>query len=71
MLLAALAPMLVDVILGLTGLHDATIGTRIATGAAFGLLVPYVVMPVLLGAMHELHSHQPPIIHPQKGSSDA
>jgi uncharacterized membrane protein len=71
MLVAALAPMILDVFLSLTGMHDATIGTRILTGAAFGLLMPYVVMPVLLGAVHELQSHQPPITHLQKGSTDA
>jgi uncharacterized membrane protein len=71
MLGAALAPMLVDVALGFTGLHDATMVTRIVTGAVFGSLVPYVVMPVLLGAVHELNAHQPPITQLQKGSTDA
>jgi predicted histidine transporter YuiF (NhaC family) len=71
MLFVALAPMLVDVVLGMAGLHDATIGTRLITGALFGMLVPYVVMPVALGAVHEFNAHQPPITHLQKGSTDA
>lgn len=71
MLLVALSPMLLDVVLGIAGLHDATIGTRLITGGVFGLLVPYVVMPVVLGAVHESHNHQPPITQLQKGSPDA
>ena len=71
MLVVALVPMLIDVVLGIAGLHDATIGTRLITGAIFGLLVPYVVMPVLLGAVHEMFAHQPPTTQLQKGSTDA
>ncbi len=71
MLAVALAPMLVDVLLGIAGLHDVTIGTRLITGALFGLLVPYVVMPVVLGAVHEYNAHQPPLTQLQKGSTDA
>lgn len=71
MLIVALAPMVLDVALGVAGLHDATIGTRLITGALFGLLVPYVVMPVVLGAVHEFNAHQPPISQLQKGSTDA
>ena len=71
MLVVALIPMFVDVVLGLTGLHDVTIGTRLVTGAVFGLLVPFVVLPVFLGAVHEYSTHQPTTSHLQKGSSDA
>ena len=71
MLAVALAPMLVDVLLGIAGLHDATIGTRVISGGLFGMLVPYVVMPVVLGAVHEYNAHQPPITQLQKGSTDA
>jgi uncharacterized membrane protein len=71
MLVIALSPMVLDVVLGFAGLHDATIGTRLVTGAIFGLLIPYVVLPVFLGAVHEYPTHQPTTSHLQKGSSDA
>lgn len=71
MLVVALIPMAVDVALALTGLHDATLGTRLVTGAVFGLLIPFVVLPVFLGAVHEYSTHQPTPSHLQKGSTDA
>ena len=71
MLIVALIPMFVDVVLGLAGLHDVTIGTRLVTGAIFGLLIPFVVLPVFLGAVHEYSTHQPTPSHLQKGSTDA
>ncbi len=71
MLLVALAPMAVDVLLGFTGLHDATIGTRLITGGIFGVLIPFVVLPVLLETVHERQTHQPHPTQLQKGSTDA
>ena len=71
MLVIALLPMIVDVVMGFAGLHDSSIGTRLVTGAFFGLLIPYVILPVFLGAVHEYSTHQPTPTHLQKGSSDA
>lgn len=69
-LLIAVTPMLLDVAFDFTGLHETSIGTRLVSGAVFGILIPYVVMPVLLGALHEHQTHQPPT-QLQKGSTDA
>lgn len=44
----ALAPMLVDVGLGMSGLHVINNVSRAATGGFFGLLIPLVVLPPAL-----------------------
>jgi uncharacterized membrane protein len=69
-LLIAVTPMLLDVALDIIGLHETTMVTRLITGGIFGVLVPYVVMPVVLGIIHERQTHQPPT-QLQKGSTDA
>lgn len=68
----AVLPMLADVLLGWTGVHPVTGTTRLFTGAFFGLITPFVILPALIEAVHEiLASPRPPIHHPQKGLSDA
>ena len=70
-LILAVAPMLLDVALGIAGVADVTAYSRLLTGALFGLLIPFVILPVALGAVHE-RSIQPTIaVHQQKGSADA
>jgi uncharacterized membrane protein len=72
--IAALAvlPMLVDVVMGWTGLHPVSGATRLFTGAFFGLIVPFVVLPALTEAVQEVvASHRRPFPQPQKGLSDA
>lgn len=51
LLCAALAPMVIDVLLGLSGLHESGSSTRLVTGSIFGLLIPFVVLPVVFGAV--------------------
>jgi uncharacterized membrane protein len=69
-LLIAVTPMLLDVGLDIIGVHETGLATRLVTGGIFGLLAPYVVMPVVFGALDERQTHQPPN-QPQKGSTDA
>jgi len=68
----AVFPMLVDVVMGWTGIHPVSGATRVFTGAFFGLIVPFVVLPALGEAVQEfVASHRRPIPQPQKGLSDA
>jgi uncharacterized membrane protein len=68
----AVFPMLVDVVMGWTGIHPVSGATRVFTGAFFGLIVPFVVLPALGEAVQEfVASRRPPIPQPQKGLSDA
>ena len=70
-LLLALLPMGVDVALAVAGVHDSTTISRLITGAFFGLLLPFVVLPVYLGAVLEHFSHSPTLPHHMKGTADA
>ena len=68
----AVFPMLVDVVMGWTGIHPVSGATRVFTGAFFGLIVPFVVLPALGEAVQEfVASHRRPFPQPQKGLSDA
>ena len=68
----AVLPMLLDVVAGWTGIHTVSGTTRAWSGAFFGLIIPFVVIPALIEAVTELVlSHRRPIHHPQKGLSDA
>ncbi len=71
LLVIALAPMLLDVLLGITGISDVTTPTRLLTGGLFGLLIPFVVLPVALGAVQERTARPPTIEHQTKGFIDA
>jgi uncharacterized membrane protein len=59
----AVVPMLVDVLLNVSGLHASTTATRIMTGALFGAALPWFVVPILLEALLKLtrstHNHSP------------
>lgn len=70
LLIVALIPMLVDVGLGFAGLHEISTITRLVTGSVFGALIPFVVLPVALGAAIERTSPSLPL-HQQKGTIDA
>jgi hypothetical protein len=64
--------MLLDVLSGWTGLHAVTGATRTLTGAFFGIIVPFVILPALIEAVNEWSQpHRPPLHHPQKGLTDA
>jgi len=71
LLVLAVMPMLIDVVLGITGISDVTAQTRLLTGALFGLLIPFVVLPVALGAVHERLARPNIVVHQPKGSVDA
>jgi uncharacterized membrane protein len=71
LLILALIPMLLDVALGVTGISEVTTNSRLVTGALFGLLIPFVVLPVALGAVNERHAQPTILVHKPKGSVDA
>jgi uncharacterized membrane protein len=61
-LFAASAPMLLDVCLGITGIHQPTIATRLATGAWFGFIFSHLILVLFDEALSEfLHSKVRPI----------
>jgi uncharacterized membrane protein len=67
----ALAPMLVDVALAFLGIHESTQITRLVTGTFFGVMLPFVVLPVYLGAVHEFSSRSTTAHTHTKGTVDA
>lgn len=68
LLILAGLPMLLDVAGGMLGIHEVTILSRSLTGAFFGVLLPFVILPVLMDAVLEIAvSH----VQPQKGSPNA
>lgn len=44
-------PMLVDVLLNITGIHASTNATRLVTGSLFGFALPWYVLPVLFESL--------------------
>lgn len=52
----AVAPMIGDVFLSLSGLHESTLLTRAVSGGIFGLVIPFFVLPVLIEAFSQLRS---------------
>ena len=84
LLAAALLPMLADVGLSWAGLHGSTQASRLWTGTAFGLIMPFYLLPPLLegavqlagsrrrtapGSRPPSHPSIPP--HSQEGSDHA
>ena len=68
----ALVPMLVDVGLGLIGLHQATLTTRALTGFWFGVLTPFLLIPAAIEGICALQGERlPPSIISEKGLNDA
>jgi uncharacterized membrane protein len=51
-----LAPMILDVLLNLTGLHPSTPLTRLVTGMLFGSVLPFYILPPLLEGVAQLRS---------------
>jgi uncharacterized membrane protein len=66
-LLIAAVPMLIDATWIGPWLYDVTALTRAVSGAAFGIVLPFVLLPAALQAARELI----PNAHQQKGFSDA
>jgi uncharacterized membrane protein len=69
LLLAAGMPMLVDALWPGPVLYEVTNLTRCATGAVFGLLLPFVILPVAVQAMREIARSFPRQL--EKGITDA
>jgi uncharacterized membrane protein len=72
-LVMILLPMLLDVILGVTGVHEAGTATRLITGGIAGLVLPFFILPVATGAVQQLVSarRHTTIISTTEGLSDA
>jgi uncharacterized membrane protein len=68
-LLAAALPMLADALWPGPVLYEVTNLTRFATGAVFGLLLVFVILPVAIQAVHEIACSLPAQL--EKGTSDA
>jgi uncharacterized membrane protein len=69
-IIAAL-PMLADVLSGFLGMHETTLVTRMVSGSVFGLLIPFVIIPVASEAVVQLIPQRPMSVHQEKGTSDA
>ena len=70
LLLAAALPLIVDGLAIGFLVYDVTNMTRAATGALFGMLVPFTIIPAAQEAAGELFGSTPPVSH-AKGLSDA
>ncbi len=66
-LLLAAVPMLIDATWIGSLLYPVTQLSRAISGAVFGLVLPFVLLPAALEAFRELFSH----VHQRKGFSDA
>lgn len=53
--IAAALPMIVDVVLGTTGLHESSIATRLVSGGAFGIIAACLIVPLCQEAMSEFY----------------
>ena len=56
LLLFAVIPMLIDVALGVVGLHEPTIMTRLYTGLFFGILSAIALVPTLENSVSQFFS---------------
>jgi uncharacterized membrane protein len=59
LLFASLIPMILDVGLDFAGIHASSEMTRILTGALFGAIIPFFIVPVARNAVRELLSPSP------------
>lgn len=70
LLLVSALPMIVDAMTGMVGLHVITMESRLMTGAAFGCILPFFILPVLIEGVASLP--KTPFHHPiEKGLNDA
>ncbi|HEY4612347.1 MAG TPA: DUF2085 domain-containing protein [Bacteroidota bacterium] len=53
-LMAAMLPMLVDVLLSVSGIHASTDLTRFVTGSLLGVTVPLYIVPILFDSLAKL-----------------
>lgn len=61
LLFAAMLPMLVDVGLSVLNIHESSLVTRAITGSVFGIVMPFIILPVGIEAVQQLLK-QPTII---------
>ena len=54
LLAIAVSPMLLDVVTGMLGVHNVTNLTRAMTGAFFGAIIPFVIIPTAIEAVEQL-----------------
>jgi uncharacterized membrane protein len=59
MVLLSILPLLIDVCLSETGVHESTVLTRAVTGAVLGIALPYVLIPPAQEAVAELRLKLP------------
>ncbi len=62
-LVAALAPMALDVALSVTGIHASTIFTRLLTGLVAGATLPFFVLPPFFEAIQQFKAHRGDPVH--------
>jgi uncharacterized membrane protein len=55
-IMLAILPMVVDVLLNVFGIHVSTMLTRVVTGALFGSILPFYVVPPLLEGIAQLRN---------------
>lgn len=72
-LLAAVLPMLLDVTAGMIGLHAVTNETRVLSGALFGIVAPFFLIPAAIDGVGHLFREYSSTkeISPQKGFTHA
>lgn len=71
-LIVTVAPMLVDVILEAAGLHESSNAVRAATGAWFGILLPFLLIPGAVEGISQLFARpNPHTVQTEKGLIDA
>jgi uncharacterized membrane protein len=54
LLIVALVPMVLDVGLGLTGMHESGFATRAISGSIAGIVLSFFILPAALGAVQQL-----------------
>jgi uncharacterized membrane protein len=62
LLLVAVVPMALDVLPGAAGIHEVTTATRIVTGAIFGVILPFFIVPAAIEAANELFRTRSPFL---------
>jgi hypothetical protein len=71
-IVVAVAPMVLDVILEATGVHESTNAVRAVTGAWFGVLLPFLIIPGAVEGISLLFTQpNPRSVQSEKGLIDA
>lgn len=53
-LIAGITPMVIDVALSISGIHESTSLSRILSGSLFGIIAVFVIVPTLVDALTDL-----------------